>query len=153
MKNMDKIINEFVKDRLLVYLQKDKDYGNSFLQGLEAFGEVSALVRIADKVNRFNTLINNAEFGLVEDESIDDTVLDLFNYVVMNVCANINEYGIDIGQLVVYMKLEAKCILRGDTETGLILDVLKRLDKEYNIRLVEIQSINNVIKEYILRNY
>ena len=64
------------------YCKKNKDYGNSFEQSLNKFGEISALIRISDKYNRLCSLITNKEQE-VKDESIDDTILDMANYLIM----------------------------------------------------------------------
>lgn len=72
----------FIRDRVLTYLKKNADYGDSFNKSLEKFGEVAYKVRAFDKVNRILTLVENKKAN-VEDESIRDTLLDLFNYTVM----------------------------------------------------------------------
>ena len=41
---------------------------------------IGILVRLGDKFNRINSLINNKE---VNYESIDDTILDSFNYIIL----------------------------------------------------------------------
>ena len=64
------------------YCKKNRDYGNSFEQSLNKFGEISALIRISDKYNRLCSLITNKEQE-VKDESIDDTILDMANYLIM----------------------------------------------------------------------
>lgn len=64
------------------YCKKNRDYGNSFDQSLNKFGEISALIRISDKYNRLCSLITNKEQE-VKDESIDDTILDMANYLIM----------------------------------------------------------------------
>jgi len=72
----------FVRDRLLIYLQKNKDYGNSFDKSIEKFGTIAYQVRAYDKINRFKQLIN--QDNLVKDETIKDTLLDLINYTIMH---------------------------------------------------------------------
>lgn len=64
------------------YCKKNRDYGNSFEQSLNKFGEISALIRISDKYNRLCSLITN-KGQEVKDESIDDTILDMANYLIM----------------------------------------------------------------------
>ncbi|AFC61987.1 hypothetical protein G166_gp55 [Clostridium phage phi8074-B1] len=71
--NMDKLINELT----LLYLQKNRDYGNSVQVTYEVFGSTSTLTRISDKINRLKSLrTKEAEV----QESIEDTVKDLINY-------------------------------------------------------------------------
>ena len=71
--NMDKLINELT----LLYLQKNRDYGNSVQVTYDVFGTTSTLTRISDKVNRLKSLRTKEEEVF---ESIDDTVKDLINY-------------------------------------------------------------------------
>lgn len=63
------------------YERKNADYGNSFEKSLDKFGLVAAAVRIGDKINRFENLIDKE--NLVKDESISDTLLDLATYALM----------------------------------------------------------------------
>lgn len=79
---MDKV-ELFIRDRALLYLKKNKDYGDSFNKSLDKYGDVAFLVRAEDKINRVQTLLNKREDVEVKDERILDTILDLFNYIVM----------------------------------------------------------------------
>lgn len=65
-----------------VFVRKNHDYGNSFDSSLDEFGDVAAMVRINDKINRLKNLLTNYK-ALVEDETLDDTILDAANYLVM----------------------------------------------------------------------
>lgn len=65
-----------------IYLAKNKDYGNSFEESLDEFGEISGIVRIGDKFNRIKSLSKTEEVN-VKDESKIDTLLDMANYCVM----------------------------------------------------------------------
>jgi glutaredoxin 2 len=64
-----------------VYSAKNHDYGNSFAKLRERY-PTSILIRLADKLNRLDTLLMG-DAAKVKDESIDDTLLDLANYAVM----------------------------------------------------------------------
>lgn len=66
-----------------IYQLKNKDYGNSFSKQFEEYGLVSSAIRLDDKLSRFKNLINNEQ--QVNDESIEDTLLDLANYAIMTV--------------------------------------------------------------------
>jgi len=72
----------FIRDRVLTYLKKNADYGDSFNKSLEKFGEVAHKVRAFDKVNRILNLADGKKAN-VEDEDMRQTLLDLFNYTVM----------------------------------------------------------------------
>lgn len=62
---------------------KNADYGNSFDKSLDEDGLVAAKVRMKDKMNRFESLIDKDP--QVVGESIEDTLLDLANYSIMTV--------------------------------------------------------------------
>lgn len=64
-----------------VYTAKNHDYGDSFARLRERY-PTSILIRLGDKLNRLHTLLTG-ETAQVKDESIDDTLLDLANYAVM----------------------------------------------------------------------
>lgn len=77
------------------YEKKNHDYGDSFDKSLDKFGLLASVVRMGDKMNRIESLINKSvqnpaypsvsveDVNLVKDESIKDTLLDLANYAVM----------------------------------------------------------------------
>ena len=66
-----------------IYAQKNHDYGDSFGKGYTEYGMVMAVIRLEDKLNRLKSLIK-AE-SLVEDGSIEHTLMDLANYAIMTV--------------------------------------------------------------------
>lgn len=77
-----------------VYAAKNHDYGNSFDCSLNKFGLIAGLVRMGDKMNRLESLINKK--AMVKDESIRDTLLDLASYCIMTVMwLNKKEIGND----------------------------------------------------------
>ena len=65
------------------YIKKNHDYGDSFGALYRMFGQITALVRIWDKVNRLTSLYFKK--GKVEDESIKDTLYDLANYAILTI--------------------------------------------------------------------
>lgn len=64
-----------------IYERKNHDYGDSFAT-LRKRRPDTILVRLYDKYLRLETLMDGAE-QKVSDESIDDTLLDLANYAIM----------------------------------------------------------------------
>lgn len=74
-------VDKFINDRILTYLKKNADYGNSADMSMEMFGAVAYAVRMSDKVNRIESLVGKE--AEVDDEKIEDTILDLVNYYVM----------------------------------------------------------------------
>ena len=71
-----------------VYVAKNHDYGNSFAKLREKY-PTSILIRLADKLNRLDTLLMGDAAKV--DESIDDTLLDLANYAVMELVERVLE--------------------------------------------------------------
>jgi hypothetical protein len=65
------------------YQAKNADYGDSFAKVRKEYPE-AICVRLMDKLERLKTLYaGNTQ--QVADESIDDTLLDLANYCIMEV--------------------------------------------------------------------
>lgn len=64
-----------------IYEKKNHDYGDSFAKLRNELPN-AILVRIYDKYSRLKTLLQGKE-QLVKDESIDDTLMDLANYCIM----------------------------------------------------------------------
>ena len=64
------------------YEKKNHDYGDSFGISIQKYGPIAALTRISDKFNRLESLMLKKE-QKVNDESIQDTLLDMANYCIM----------------------------------------------------------------------
>lgn len=79
--NNEELYRKIIQELEQTYLAKNKDYGNSFEQSLDEFGEVAGVVRIGDKFNRAKSLMDNKPN--VKDESKIDTWLDMTNYCIM----------------------------------------------------------------------
>ena len=62
------------------YKAKNADYGDSFALVRKKYPN-AILIRLNDKINRLETLMNGEKQHV--DESIDDTLLDLANYCIM----------------------------------------------------------------------
>ena len=67
-----------------LYERKNHDYGDSFHQTFVEEGMAMARIRLGDKLSRFKALTKSSE-QKVNDESIQDTLLDLANYAIMTV--------------------------------------------------------------------
>ena len=66
-----------------LYLNKNADYGDSFAKVRREIPN-AILVRLSDKLNRLKSLMNNQIMHQkVSDESIDDTLMDLANYAIL----------------------------------------------------------------------
>lgn len=69
---------EITRKMLDVFRKKNHDYGNSFAD----HGVVGVMLRMHDKFKRFLS-VSEKGINLVNDETLDDTLLDLANYSVM----------------------------------------------------------------------
>ena len=77
-----------IQDKLVnIYAKKNHDYSDSFNKGCNELGVGYAFSRIFDKTKRFQTLakgiMNNNLSIEVQDETIEDTIMDLANYCMM----------------------------------------------------------------------
>lgn len=77
-----------IQDKLVnIYAKKNHDYGDSFNEGCNELGVGYAFSRIFDKTKRFQTLakgvMTNCLSIEVQDETIEDTIMDLANYCMM----------------------------------------------------------------------
>ena len=81
---MNKINAESMKkvydENYQTFLKKNTDYGSSFEESLNEFGEVAGIVRISDKYKRLVNLAKNENRVL---ESKSDTLKDMANYCLM----------------------------------------------------------------------
>lgn len=76
----EEVFREITGKMADVYAAKNHDYGNSFLFTRERYPN-AILIRLFDKLNRLDTLIGVESTKV--DESIEDTLVDLANYAVM----------------------------------------------------------------------
>lgn len=82
---MDKVnrFKEITSDMAKTYERKNNDYSDSFGQSIKEFGFVAGVVRISDKFNRLKSLLLSGKEQKVNDESVQDTLLDMANYCIM----------------------------------------------------------------------
>lgn len=66
-----------------LYETKNHDYGDSFGKGFREYGLIMPVIRLEDKLNRLKQLVDRE--GLVKNESVEDTLIDLANYAIMTV--------------------------------------------------------------------
>lgn len=74
---------DITQDMWDLYYRKNQDYGDSFGRIYNKRGALSALIRLEDKINRLDSIISNDGEVLVEDETLEDTLIDLANYSIM----------------------------------------------------------------------
>lgn len=64
-----------------VYKAKNADYGDSFARVRKKYPN-AILIRLNDKLNRLESL-ESGQCSKVPDKSIEDTILDMANYCIM----------------------------------------------------------------------
>jgi hypothetical protein len=62
--------------------KKNADYGGSYDEIREEFGELSFLIRFTDKYKRVRHLIKGGELQ-VKEEKIEDSLMDLAGYCIL----------------------------------------------------------------------
>ena len=66
-----------------LYARKNNDYGDSFGKSYAEYGMVMPCIRLEDKLNRLKSLTVHNVRQNVQNESVEDTLMDLANYAVM----------------------------------------------------------------------
>ena len=66
------------------FSKKNSDYGNAFEEILDDFGASYAIGRLKEKHKRLTQLVISSK-QKVEDESVEDTLLDMANYAVLTI--------------------------------------------------------------------
>lgn len=67
-----------------LYRRKNADYGDSFAQLRKRYPNFVCM-RLFDKLNRLDTLIQPGYEAQVTDEKLEDTLMDIANYAVMEI--------------------------------------------------------------------
>ena len=79
------LIHKKICDELnSIYEKKNSDYGDSFGKSFIEYGMTMPCIRLEDKLLRLKSLTVNKKDQQVNDESIEDTLLDLANYAIMS---------------------------------------------------------------------
>lgn len=75
---------EISNEQAMIYISKNKDYGDSFSISVKEHGLIAAIVRLEDKWLRFKRLAKGNQ-AQVTGESIIDTLRDISNYCLMTI--------------------------------------------------------------------
>ena len=67
-----------------LYKRKNADYGDSFAQLRKRYPNFVCM-RLFDKLNRLDTLIQPGYEAPVTDEKLEDTLMDIANYAIMEI--------------------------------------------------------------------
>ena len=70
-----------INDMLELYKKKNANYGNSFERLYNDLGPIAGLVPLHNKLDRLTNLVKG---GKNDFESIEDTLIDLANYAILN---------------------------------------------------------------------
>ena len=86
MSNDDKINShkQIVLEMHDLYKKKNADYGDSFARLRQRYPNFVCM-RLFDKLNRLDTLMTPGYEARVADEKIEDTLMDIANYAVMEI--------------------------------------------------------------------
>lgn len=79
-----KMHEEILKEMHELYVRKNADYGDSFAQLRKRYPNFVCM-RLFDKLNRLDTLIQPNYEAKVTDEKLEDTLMDIANYAVMEI--------------------------------------------------------------------
>ena len=67
-----------------LYKRKNADYGDSFSQLRKRYPNFICM-RLFDKLNRLDTLMQPGYEAKVSDEKLEDTLMDIANYAIMEI--------------------------------------------------------------------
>jgi hypothetical protein len=76
------------KEMLELTTKKNNDYASEDdpFRNFRAFEELGILVRMSDKFARLRTALYDRKELAVDDETVEDTILDLATYAVLLLC-------------------------------------------------------------------
>jgi len=77
--------NGICRDLMALHAKKNHDYGNAAHESYEEFGIISYVITLNNKMKRLKTLTKSGVEREVNDESIEDTLIDLAAYAIMAV--------------------------------------------------------------------
>ena len=75
-----------------LYKRKNADYGDSFAQLRQRYPNFVCM-RLFDKLNRLDTLMKPGYEAQVADEKLEDTLMDIANYAIMELVERRNSNG------------------------------------------------------------
>lgn len=79
-----------------LYKKKNADYGDSFSQLRKRYPNFVCM-RLFDKLNRLDTLLSPGYTPKVSDETIEDTLMDIANYCIMELTERTAERPLHVG--------------------------------------------------------
>lgn len=82
MQNKLQIHEDLCREMHTLYDKKNADYGDSFSQLRQRYPNFVCM-RIFDKLNRLETIMQPGYSCKVKDETVEDTLMDIANYAIM----------------------------------------------------------------------
>lgn len=137
--NQGSYYDELINELTLIYLQKNRDYGNSVQVTYDVFGTTSTLTRISDKINRLKSL--RTKEAKVQ-ESIEDTVKDLINYWGIHKSMESNSKLKDFVQAITQLVTSPRQTLR-EVQEQLSTKILDDDTHSYIAQLIESIRVND----------
>ena len=131
MKTKPEIFAELTKKAADTYRDKNHDYGDSYAKVRQKFPN-SVLIRLNDKLSRLEVLMGG-ELAQVKDENIDDTLLDLANYALMELTEREYERKETMpGEFCTYRSDDNRCYAQKETpkcdSCPHVCDIFKEVD-------------------------
>ncbi len=129
-------VETFIREQVLTYLKKNKDYVDSFNKSLDKHGDKAYIIRAEDKVSRFIRL--SSSFAEVQDEKVEDTVCDLFNYTAMFIAWKENSTLLDIVRIMYVLsnngfQIFANVLMKeGLASLDIVKQMIDVISKKYN---------------------
>jgi len=80
---MNNYVEDTAKQVVDLIARKNKDYGNSFSKQREKHGVTSFLIRLEDKLSRYENLSKVDSKIKVTDENLEDTLKDIIGYTLL----------------------------------------------------------------------
>ena len=89
MDTKDQAIKQIEEECFDIMYKKNRDYGDNISQ----HGEEGVIIRLYDKMCRLDNLYHKGTAEVV-DESLEDTILDMRNYLTILILLRRNEWGL-----------------------------------------------------------
>lgn len=73
-----------IADKIVdILTRKNHDYDNAFEKSVSKYGWVPFFIKIEDKINRLQSLTIKNNDVFVQDESVEDTLIDICGYCML----------------------------------------------------------------------
>lgn len=94
-KKRDLEFEETCRQMVELHEKKNADYGNAFSDAYRKCGNGYAVGLLYNKVSRLVSLLCSDKIQWVNEESVDDTLIDIANYAVMLKCERAKQRSVN----------------------------------------------------------